>query len=75
MPIDAQATNSLFRASGVTDECPSCGKTGWRYAKEKVSLPYDQNPETAQSTGSSLHAIPIICNNCGLIRLFLDKED
>ena len=74
MPIDAQAANSLFRASGVTDECPACNKTGWRFAKEKVSLPYFAN-EGSQPPGASLHAIPIICDNCGHIRFFLDKED
>ena len=75
MPIDAQAANSLFRVSGVSDECPSCGKSGWRFAKEKVSLPYAQDEGTAQSPAPSLHAIPIICDNCGYVRLFLDKED
>ena len=69
MPIDKQMVNNLFRANGVTDECTACGKANWRYGNDLVSLPY------AQGNGTAIYAVPIICNNCGYIRLFLDKED
>ena len=74
MPIDVQLVNSLFRAHNVIDECPGCGKPGWRFGKDVVSLPYAQDA-TTQTPAPSIHAIPTICTNCGYIRLFLDKED
>ncbi len=74
MPIDKQTANNLFRAYSVADECPSCGKPNWRFGKDIISLPYAQDA-TTQIPAPSIHAIPTICNNCGYIRLFLDRED
>jgi hypothetical protein len=74
MPIDKQMVNSLFRANGVKDECPACGKANQRFGNDKVSLPYVQDTNTT-IPAPSLHAVPTICKNCGYIRLFLDKED
>ena len=74
MAMDKKLINHLFRANGVADECPSCKNKVWRFAKNVVSLPYVQeNP--CEKPIPSLHMVPIICNNCGYIRLFLDKED
>lgn len=74
MPIDLQLARSLFRANNVIDECSSCKQPDWRFGKEIVSLPYVQE-STDQTPAPAIHAIPIICNNCGFIRLFLDSED
>ena len=74
MPIDKQMVNNLFRANGVTDECIACGKASWRYGNDLVSLPYAQSAD-GTAMAPAIHAVPIICNNCGYIRLFLDKED
>ena len=74
MPIDTIMANNLFRANNVADECPSCGKTNWRFGKDIISLPYAQETAT-QDSAPSIHAIPTICNNCGYMRLFVDRED
>ncbi len=74
MPIDKQMVNNLFRANGVKDECTACGKANWRFGNDIVSLPYAQDTKPT-IPAPSLHAVPTICNNCGYIRLFLDKED
>jgi hypothetical protein len=74
MPVDNKLANHLFRANGVCDDCPSCGKKEWRFGNDVVSFPY-VNECSDEKPMPSLHAIPTICNNCGHIRFFFDKED
>ena len=74
MPIDAQMVNNLFRSNSVSEGCPACGQPNWRFGKDIVAFPYAQDTAT-QDPAPAIHAIPTICNNCGYIRLFLDRED
>ena len=74
MPIDFKLARSLFRANNVTDECPACKRSDWRFGKELVSLPYVQE-SAAPTPAPAIHATPTICNHCSYIRFFLDSED
>ena len=76
MPIDAQMVNNLFRSNSVSEKCPACGQPNWRFGKDIVSLPYAQETSTqTPAPAPAIHATPTICNNCGYIRLFIDRED
>ena len=60
-----------FDAKSVRAECPSCGWTSWTPGRVVV-MPF--SGKDGKGTNEGLPVVPVLCNNCGYVRLFLGRR-
>jgi predicted RNA-binding Zn-ribbon protein involved in translation (DUF1610 family) len=64
MPVDVFELMNFFKSRGAKNKCPICGFDG-----EWLPAEGDDDVVMAGSSGRTVPAAVLICDNCGFIRL------
>lgn len=67
-PADVEKLNNWLRTKCSAMICPCCGSSAWGLGELGTMLPLQEN--VIQLHGDTTPAVPILCHNCGYIRLF-----
>lgn len=65
-PEGRWALLDFLRSRGARLACPACGHERWRGWSERVAVP---RSDEAGMPLEALVAVPLVCENCGLVRL------
>jgi hypothetical protein len=67
MPHELKALGEVIRRKG-SPTCSSCGETAWVEPDNTVLL-QNVDPDKPTTHGVGIPAFPLVCGNCGYVRL------
>jgi hypothetical protein len=66
---DFDQIRAQLNAKGAGRACPACGVNDWIFGAENALLQAVADDFTVQAIGRGYGLVPVICGNCGYVRL------